>query len=333
MPQLCEAPLFLQYIRSVRGYSEKTVAAYEGDLHDFGNSLRNKSANNSASDILNTNQVNDKIPAEKITYDDIKNYMQNMYLKQHAPRTIRRRIAGLRSFYRFCLQKGIVVQSPLAGIKLKKMSSPLPDFLHEKHVKKLMHALPDDGYLNIRNKLLFELLYATGLRVSEAAGLCLDVINSDDQSIRIKGKGNRIRLVPLTERVLNLITKYLPQRAVFLKKTHPSHFDETTVFLNRFGNPLGVRGIQKIFSSVSRRVPPNASVHPHTLRHTYATHLLSGGADLRTVQELLGHKSLSATQIYTHIDARKLRKNYLQWHPMAKQDKDCVIQKPAATEK
>jgi integrase/recombinase XerC len=240
--------------------------------------------------------------------------------------SIARRLSAIRSFYRYLVREEIMSVSPVANTSSPKLDRRLPSFLTTAEITRLLEA-PDSGTpQGQRDRAFMELLYASGLRVSELASLNLEQVNLDTLEIRVIGKGSKERIVLMGEPAARALTAYLKEGRKELLGEKRSN----AVFLNRYGGRLTRRSVQSILQEYAGIAGIEKRVHPHMLRHTFATHLLDGGADLRVVQELLGHASLSTTQIYTHVSKSQAKKVYLAAHPMAKEDgnkpeKDVIV--------
>ena len=229
--------------------------------------------------------------------------------------SIARRLSAIRSFYRYLVREQILTANPVQETSSPKLDKRLPSFLTTAEITKLL-AAPDITNPNgQRDRAFLELLYASGLRVSELAGLNLEQVDLDTREIRVMGKGSKERMVLMGEPAANALTDYLNDGRRKLKGDKKT----SAVFLNYQGGRLTERSVQELLEGYATKADIGKKVHPHMLRHTFATHLLDGGADLRVVQELLGHASLSTTQIYTHVSKSQARKVYLSAHPMAKE--------------
>ncbi|MBL8992412.1 MAG: tyrosine-type recombinase/integrase [Spirochaetia bacterium] len=295
---------FLEHLRSERNVSPKTLDAYGRDLENFAGFIHSAVPGKSPP------------PLKDISRDDIREWLNALYLDKKSVRTARRRLSALRTFFRFLKREKIILSDPAIGVASRKLSHPLPDALYEDEMGRFLDSLSQaKDYPSHRNRILVELFYGAGLRVSEMSELSLDRIDIPSRSFRILGKGRRIRMLPMTERIAERLPLYLKERSAFIaeKKTD----DPGVLLLNQQGKALGPRGIQLILEKLSLVKGTSKKIHPHMLRHTFATHLLRGGANLRSVQELLGHRSISTTQIYTHLAKEDLKKNYLKFHPLA----------------
>lgn len=219
-----------------------------------------------------------------------------------------RKLAALRSFFKFLCKDGYLVQNPVQRISTPKLGRKLPEFLYFEQMEKLLQTPDCTTVLGARDQVILELLYGSGLRVSELATLNREDVDSDQMLLRIKGKGKKERLVPITKYAFEAIQAYLSMR----------ENSQKALLLNYQGSRLSVRSIRRILNNLANQAGLPLHIHPHMLRHSFATHLLDGGADLRSVQELLGHAKLSSTQIYTHLTRERLREVYDETHPRAK---------------
>jgi integrase/recombinase XerC len=245
----------------------------------------------------------------------LRDYMAYLMEQGVVKASIARRLSAIRSFYRYLVREGILPASPVERTSSPKLDKRLPSFLTLGEVERLLNAPDPSTPQGQRDRALLELLYASGLRVSELVNLDLGEINLDTNEIRVWGKGSKERMVLMGKPASEALHNYLEQGRPKLlgeKKT-------SALFINRYGQRIPERRVQKMLEDYAKKAGIEKRVHPHILRHTFATHLLDGGADLRVVQELLGHAQLSSTQIYTHVTKSQARKVYLSAHPMAKE--------------
>ncbi|MEG0288016.1 MAG: tyrosine recombinase XerC [Carnobacterium sp.] len=290
---------FLQYLITERHYSELTKKAYEEDILDFSNFL------------LETGDA----AYEAVTLQDVRIFLGELTERELSRNTISRKISSLRAFYQFLLKNHVVAENPFSYIHLKKKTLRLPRFFYEKEMEALFQTVKGDKPLDFRNEALLEVLYGTGIRVSECRGISIKDIDFDLSVVLIHGKGNKERYVPFGHYASVAIQEYLEKcRSVLMAKYHKEH---DYLFVNHYGDQISVSGIEYVLNQIIKKSSLTADIHPHMLRHTFATHLLNNGADMRTVQELLGHASLSSTQIYAHVTKEHLQKNYRQFHPRA----------------
>ncbi|HPC56360.1 MAG TPA: site-specific tyrosine recombinase [Caldisericia bacterium] len=286
---------FLFFIENFKSCSPHTIRAYKRDLIDFYEYLKSEN-----------------LDYKNITRNDIRGFLQKLRDKNLTKKTISRKISGVRSFYRFLLKEEYIDKNPLLTLELPKVEKKLPTFLTEEEVLKLINSPNKNNVLGLRDYLILKMLYSTGMRVSELVSLRISELNLEKGEVIIKGKGSKERVVFLPEDIINDINFYLQKR----KK------NSNYLFLNRKGKLLTDKGVRLLVEKYAKRVIPYKKVTPHTLRHTFATHLLTNGADLRSVQELLGHTKLSTTQIYTHLTRENLKKVYEDFHPHSQKNQN-----------
>ena len=294
---------YINYLEVERNASPYTVRNYKTDLLDFFNFLREKK-------VGSLTEVDKHILREYLSYLVGQNIVK---------RSIARKLSAIRSFYRFLQREEIIAVSPVANTTSPKLDKRLPAFLSQDEINRLLKTPDLSTPQGQRDRALLELLYASGLRVSEIASLDVGQVDLETNEIRVWGKGAKERVVLMGKPAAEALTAYLKKGRPELlgdKKTSKA------LFVNRYGGCLTERSVQKLLGRYARIAGIKKRVHPHMLRHTFATHLLDGGADLRVVQELLGHASLSSTQIYTHVTKSQARKVYLSAHPMAKEKRD-----------
>ncbi|MCU0277231.1 MAG: tyrosine-type recombinase/integrase [Acidobacteria bacterium] len=281
---------YIAWLRDIRKYSGHTVKAYAGDIQQF---LAFLAANG--------------LEADKA---GIRDFIARVSLGGGGKATVARKIYAVRSFYGFLVKSGALPHNPFDGIRTPKQEQRLPRVLSEDEMQAFLDALPEDTFLRLRNKALFELLYATGLRVSELTGLRSGDIRLNERLVRVMGKGRKERIVPFHDLAAELLARYRRR----LQAEFPACGD--LVFVNSRGGPLTARSVERIlrqaYSQLARSQP---RVHPHLLRHSFATHLLRRGANLRAIQELLGHASLATTEKYTSLDLADLMNTYRKFHP------------------
>ncbi|CCI85546.1 tyrosine recombinase XerC [Lactobacillus pasteurii DSM 23907 = CRBIP 24.76] len=289
-----ELQLFIDYLKSERNYSDKTISAYQTDL------LKAKSfwQENGGFDGWTTIQSR-----------DIEVYLQYIADNDNLSRSSQtRKMSALRSFYRFLTRRHIVKVDPTQTIALKKGERRLPEFFYSQEIAKVIDSLSGSDPLSQRNLALFELLYATGMRLNEVANLKVKQIDLDTTTILVHGKGNKDRIVVFDSNTKRDLENYLNdgRKKLLVLANDPTEY----VFLNRFGRKISNRGIESTMQRVFNKAGIAGKVHPHELRHSFATAMIHNGADLRTVQELLGHSNLSTTQIYTHVTMAHLQDEY-----------------------
>lgn len=295
--------LFLDYLRVERQYSEDTQKAYQSDITEFVAFLTD-SGDGKPVDLTSIDQY------------DARVFLSMLYEKGDVSRTIARKVSSLRAFYRFLERNAVVTTNPFAGVQLKKAGQHLPRYFYDKELNKLFDVvMADTSLLGLRNRLLLEILYGTGARVSEAAGLTLGMLDQTARVITITGKGNKTRIVPYGQYAADALASYLRDaRPQLLAKSQVMH---DKLFVNQRGQALTASGIEYILKQLAKKAGLTQMISAHMFRHTYATDMLNNGADLRTVQQLLGHSSLSTTQIYTHVTTDALQKSYRDFFPRA----------------
>jgi len=292
---------YINYLEAERNASPYTVRNYTTDLLDFFQFLRSKEISS----------------LREVDRHTLRDYLSELMEKGFVKASIARKLSAIRSFYRYLLREEIISTSPVATTSSPKLDKRLPSFLSIEEINRLLEAPDLSTPQGLRDRALLELLYASGLRVSELVNLNLEQVNLDTNEIRVWGKGSKERMVLMGEPAAKALIAYLSRgRPELLGKKSSS-----ALLLNRYGKRLIERRVQRILEKYANIINIGKRVYPHMLRHTFATHLLDGGADLRVVQELLGHASLSSTQIYTHVSKSQAKKVYLSAHPMA-QEKD-----------
>lgn len=290
---------FLRYIIIERHYSEKTKEAYQDDILDFFSFLKETGNEDYLS----------------VTVQDIRIYLSFLHDQSYSRNTISRKLSSLRSFYQFLVKNDILSENPFSYIQMKRQQAKLPRFFYEKEIDALFQQTQGDDALDNRNRALLEVLYGTGIRVTECTNIKIKDIDFDTSVVLIYGKGNKERYVPFGSFAHDAILDYMKHgRDELMTKGKTTH---DFLFVNHRGEKLTDSGIQYILKKMIEKSSLTADIHPHMFRHTFATHLLNNGADLRTVQELLGHSSLSSTQIYTHVTTDTLQKSYRNFHPRA----------------
>lgn len=280
---------FIDYLRFEKKYSENTINSYTNDLKKINN-------------LLNKNFLS-------LTKQDIQKYIQTL-AQDESTSSISRNISTLKSFYKFLEIYKYTNNNPINSITTPKTPKTLPKVLSEEEVDKLLDINLKTDF-DYRNKAMLELMYSSGLRVSELINLTVNDIDLTNASVRIFGKGSKERIVPIDDYALEALNNYILYHRTVLFK----HGENNTLFLNNHGNKMTRQGFFKILQKIAKEKGIKTELSPHTLRHSFATHLLKHGADLRSIQELLGHSDISTTQIYTHITNEKLKENYQEFHP------------------
>ncbi len=282
---------FLNYLGIEKNYSIHTLNNYKLDLAEFGRFL----------ETLGNKDIKD------IDYFFLRKFLSALSAKRLNKRTLSRKISTLKSFFKFILREGIIKSNPAATLIYPRLDKPLPQFLTEKEVQKFLELPVDNSVLALRNKALLEFLYSTGARVSEMVALKIDDLDLIGGFVKVKGKGRKERLLPLGDPAVNSLKGYLDQR----------QDKSRALFVNQRGTALSDRGVRDIIYRRIKQAAFTLKVSPHTFRHSFATHLLNRGADLRSVQELLGHSSIATTQVYTHLTIDSLKRVYQKAHPRA----------------
>ena len=285
---------FLEFLRD-RGLSPNTVDAYRRDLEQFLEF---------AQEALGR--------TDPLTYGrkEIRNYISALMSHGFKRKSVQRKLSALRRFYNFLQRRGLIEKNPATGIGPIKAEKILPQVIPEKKLQEMLDTWNPSSPLEKRDKALIELLYSSGLRASEITGLKPDDLDMKAGEVRVFGKGNKERILPLGSRAKGAITEYLEVRDSLKPRSD-------YIFVNKNGTKLGRRGLWLVIRKRFERLALLFNVHPHTLRHSFATHLLNRGADLRSIQELLGHSSIGTTQVYTHLSGEELKKIYRRTHPRA----------------
>lgn len=288
---------FLDFLKGEVGVSSHTLRAYTKDLQEFLSFIEKK-----PKDIDNL---------------DIRSYLAFLHHRKLQKSSISRKLATIRSFFKYLHREGHVKSNPAKLVSSPKVPKNLPRFLTVDEIFSLMDKPEGDTFKATRDKAMLELLYSSGLRVSEMTSLDIVDLDIKESLVRVKGKGKKERIIPVGTDAMKAIQNYLPERISLRKKSQ-------ALFLNNMGGRLTQRSVRRILLHYSRMINLKGDLSPHTLRHSFATHLLHGGADLRSIQEFLGHSSLSTTQKYTHVDIAHLTDVYDKAHPMAgrKEDED-----------
>ncbi|KXH79970.1 tyrosine recombinase XerC [Sporosarcina sp. HYO08] len=287
---------YLSYIRLEKNFSSYTVSEYEKDIDEFLLFLKAEGINN-----LN-----------EVTYPTARLYVTRLYDRDLSRSTISRKISSIRSFFKFANSRFSIGDSAFRSLHHPKQEERLPDFFYKEELEQLFLSIGTDKK-GLRDRAILELLYATGIRVSELTGLKLQDIDDSHGIVLVMGKGRKERYVPYGSFAQEALDAYRSQSRPLLMKGQ----EHDRLFVNLRGNPLTDRGVRHILNKMIEAASLHTKIYPHMIRHSFATHLLANGADLRSVQELLGHSHLSSTQVYTHITKEHLRKTYMNTHPRA----------------
>jgi len=289
---------YITYLEAENNVSPYTIRNYLNDLRGFFAFLNE------------SNVVN----LEMIEQSDLRRYLTQLQKRGIAKSSMARKLSAIRSLYRYLVREGLVTSNPVASTSSPKLTRQLPDFLSVEEMERLINAPDVTTPQGQRDKAILELLYDAGLRVSELVHLKVQQVNLGSLEVRVWGKGSKERVALIGKPAVTALNNYLSNSRVKLQ----GRKNTDALFLNRYGGVISQRSIQTMVDKYARQADIRLKVHPHMLRHTFATHLLDGGADLRVVQELLGHTSLSSTQIYTHVTQTQMRKIYLAAHPRVK---------------
>lgn len=297
---------YIESLATEKGFSAHTCRAYQHDLEEFFSYL-------SASDNSGSNPTNDVNPVGPHNVEGlmIRSYLGYVY-KKNAKSTVARKLSAIRSFFRYLMKRGLIEDNPAEMISTPKQDKPIPSYLAIDEMFRLLDSIQADTLIGLRNRAIFETLYSSGSRVSELAGMNLSDVDFSRSLIRVIGKGGKHRIVPIGQKALEAIKAYRNQ---LQRESGVPLDDNGPLFLNKNNGRLTTRSIARILNKLVDACGLITPVSPHALRHTFATHMLNAGADLRTVQELLGHKSLTTTQKYTHVSIDRLMETYDKAHP------------------
>lgn len=288
---------FIEYLEYEKGYSKKTIINYEKDLELFNNYLKQEKIT--------------KI--ESINHNTIRKYLTNLHDKNYKSKTIARKISTLRSFFKYNLKNKTIKTNPMTLISNPKQEKTLPKYLKYEDLEKMINSIDTSSKEGIQNKLIIELLYSTGIRVSELVNIKLKDIKIKENQITILGKGNKERIVLFGKTAKTVLEQYIKE----YKEYYQGNIINEYLLINKKGKPLTTNKIELIVKKITRECSLKHNISPHTLRHTFATHMLENGADLKTVQELLGHENLKTTAIYTHVTNERLKHVFINSHPRA----------------
>ncbi len=272
---------YIEYLNDIKGYSSNTITSYKNDIKQYLKYLSDKSIN----------------------YYETEEYVKYLNKNKYAKSSINRKIASINKFYEWCQERNYLKETKYKKIKYIKQEKKLPDILTSNYINKLLNSLPTENPKNLRDRTIIELLYSSGLRVSEITNLRINDIKNNG-SIKVLGKGNKTRILPMTNEAYKLIDSWITNSRSFYENEKSSDY----LFIGVRGSKISAREVQRIVRS-------KLGTFPHSIRHSFATHLLDGGADLRVVQEMLGHSDPSTTQIYTHVSKKKLKEKHKRTHP------------------
>lgn len=297
---------FLESLITEKGYSDHTCRAYRKDLLDFFSFMAESQVSGGA-----PHKRTRSVEPQQVDSLMLRGYLGFMHRK-HEKTTIARKLSAIRSFFKFLVKKGFLLQNPAELILTPKQNKTIPVYLSVDEIFRLLDSIQTDTLAGLRNRAIFETLYSSGIRVSELAEMEISDVDFSAAVVRVFGKGNKQRIVPVGQKALTAITAY---RTQLQKQAGLETVKSGPLFLNRFHKRLSPRSVDRILKKLVDAVGLLTPISPHALRHTFATHMLDAGADLRAVQELLGHKSLSTTQKYTHVSIDRLMETYDKAHP------------------
>ena len=309
---------FFSYLRYEKHFSDHTLKCYSTDLQQYIEFLDTEQASSTAAHSYESGGTSTAVAMEvqaeilSVTAATIREFLVVLHNRNYSRATTARKLATLRSFYKFLVRRGYLQSSPVAVIRTPKQEKRLPKFLEAEQIDALFEAPDRSTLLGLRDWAMLEVMYSTGVRVSELVGLDVTDVDFDEAVLHIRGKGRRERLSPVGQQAMDAIKQYLAKRG---QPKPGESFDQQALFINKSGQRLSTRSVRRKLDKYLAQANLDPSISPHTLRHTFATHMLNRGADLRSVQELLGHRSLSTTQVYTHLTTGRLKEVYDKAHP------------------
>ena len=294
---------FIKYIENEKMYSEYTISNYKKDVEEFEEFLKKESFGSLLKLINNAGRY------------------YTAFLNEHyrKPRSVARKLSSLRSFYKYCVREGLCEKNPFGEVSSPKLDKSLPKFLYSEEIEVLFDSINTKTLLGIRDNALLEFMYGTGVRVSELCSIKEKDIDYINKQVIVLGKGKKERYLPLHDLVIDSLQEYVSYARNELQLKNKKEVSEI-LFLNNHGGPLTARGVRDILTRLVEKASETYKISPHMIRHSFATHLLNNGADLITVQELLGHSNLSTTQIYTHISKEQLKREYMDKFPRARRE-------------
>jgi integrase/recombinase XerC len=309
---------FLDYLHLEKHFSDYTVKSYGADLIQFGQYLGKQIGQQPGAEPMPMCSMDEldkcHLACEPMT---VREFLAYLYAQNYTKSTTARKLATLRSFYKFLIRRGLLSVNPLSTIRTPKQEKRLPRCLDLEQVQKLLEAPGDGDLLSARDKAMLEVLYSSGIRVSELVDLEMSDLDLQEGVLRVRGKGRKDRLTPIGSQAIKAMQRYFELRAIDTRSQNSNCSQRC--FLNKHGQSLSTRSVRRKLDKYLVSAGLDPGISPHTLRHSFATHLLNNGADLRSVQELLGHQSLSTTQIYTHLSTSRMKEVYDQAHPRAEE--------------
>ena len=294
---------FMDYLEFQKNYSPHTIKNYRRDLLEFDN-------------YLTRDGKDGPVDPTRIDHISIRDFLSHLHQRKNAKSSIARKLAAIRSFYRFLYRQGQVGSNPARLVRNPRLPDRKPRFLSLNQVETILELPDNDTDRGVRDRAILELLYASGLRISELVQANTEDLSLDQRLVKVYGKGKKERLVPFGSKAEKALRGYLARRRILLRRQKSAH-EPNALFLNLRGSRLSARSIERNLQQYMKKSALLLNVHPHLFRHSFATHLLNNGADLRCIQELLGHKNLSTTQKYTHLSIEELLRVYRSTHPKA----------------
>lgn len=292
---------FIEYLQIEKNHSQYTIVNYTRDIEDFFSFMKEQSV----------------LHLEEVTYNDTRLYLTQLHKRNYSRRTISRKVSSLRSFYKFLVREEKLSENPFSLVSLHKKEQKIPKFFYEQEIEELFSISDCKTPLGQRNQALLEILYGTGIRVSECCKIRLTDIDFYIGTVLVHGKGGKQRYVPFGSYAQDAIEQYVNQGRKTLINKLKTVDEHSYLFVNHRGSLLTDRGVRHVLNELIKKASLTLHIHPHMFRHTFATHMLNEGADMRSVQELLGHSHLSSTQVYTHVTKDHLKKIYMTHHPRA----------------
>jgi len=318
---------FINYLKFEKHFSAHTAKCYEADLEQYCGFLSGSGTeadsdsganpwggNGTAAATCTQTEVDIDTLLKTADVNTIRRFMAELNTHAYSKSTTARKLATIRSFYKFLVKRGYAAGNPAMSIKTPKQEKRLPKFLEYEQVQKLLNTPPANTWLGARDRAMMEVLYSTGMRVSELVSLNMEDVDFLGEVIHVRGKGKKERICPIGSTAIQNIQRYLEYRS--RRMANDSGFDSKVLFANKHGKRMSTRSVRRKMDKYLIEAGLDPAISPHTLRHSFATHMLNNGADLRSVQELLGHQSISTTQIYTHITTSRMQEQYKNAHPL-----------------
>lgn len=317
---------FINYLKFEKHFSAHTAKCYEADLEQYcgflgggssdaeGGSSANPWGGSGTAATCTQTEIEMDTLLKTADLNTIRRFMAELNTHAYSKSTTARKLATIRSFYKFLVKRGYAAGNPAMSIKTPKQDKRLPKFLDYDQVQKLLDTPPANTWLGSRDRAMMEVLYSTGMRVSELVSLNMDDVDFLGEVIHVRGKGKKERICPIGSTAIQNIQRYLEYRS--RRMANDSAFDSKVLFANKHGQRMSARSVRRKMDKYLIEAGLDPAISPHTLRHSFATHMLNNGADLRSVQELLGHQSISTTQIYTHISTSRMQEQYQNAHPL-----------------